>query len=148
MVVCPNHVLTSERVSCSVCCAQSVQERDPYWLRKVIEEDKEGFIERLVAYAAAHEGEDMQVVHPVSRVAAVKHTGDSVIWQDDRRHTQMMRMLSKFRSTATGNQRSIEERMDEQAQKMDEQAKKTDELLNLIQNLQPAPASTASIFKK
>ena len=96
-----------------------------------------------------------------------RSTPVTVIWQDDRRHTQMMRMLSKFRSTATGNQRSIEERMDEQAkkmeekmdeqaQKMDEQATKMDELqatkmdqlLNLIQNSQPTPASTASIFKK
>ena len=41
------------------------------------------------------------------------------------------------------------QKMDEQATKMDElQATKMDQLLNLIQNLQPAPASTASIFKK
>ena len=55
-----NHVLT--RVGCRVCCAQSVEGKDPEWLRKVIDEDKAGLIDRLVAYAAEHEGEDEVVV--------------------------------------------------------------------------------------
>ena len=59
-----------------MCCAQSVQGEDPEWLRKVIDEDKAGFIDRLVAYAAEHEGEDEQVVHLASQVAAAKHTSD------------------------------------------------------------------------